>query len=177
MKIGKVFTKGQLAVFFMVLALGCAVWLNVKYSGNDKFMGQATYVNNSKTSTSAVKTSAKVSEEDYFVTARNERDNAYEKTAEEIKDILKSANISESEKSTALNQIKVLSNRIATAQNIESLLAAKGFKKSVAIIGDSSINVVVKGENLSAAQTLQIQDIVTSNTDFKLSNIKIVAVK
>ena len=61
--------------------------------------------------------------------------------------------------------------------NIESLLKAKGFEKAAAIIGDSGINIVVKSDGLTAAQTLQIQDIVMSETKIELSAIKIVTVK
>ena len=61
--------------------------------------------------------------------------------------------------------------------NIEALLKAKGFEKSLAVISDTGISVVVKSEGLTSAQTLQIQDIITSETNIPLSNIKIVPVK
>ena len=61
--------------------------------------------------------------------------------------------------------------------NIETLLKAKGFEKAVAVISDTGISVVVKADGLTSAQTLQIQDIVTSETNIPLSNIKIVPVK
>ena len=67
--------------------------------------------------------------------------------------------------------------RIEREDNIENLLIAKGFKSAVAVIGDKDINVVVKADGLTTAQTLQIQDIVTSQTEIPLSNIKIVTVK
>ena len=57
---------------------------------------------------------------------------------------------------------------------IESLLKAKGFEKSLAIIGDDEINIVISSEGLTTANTLQIQDIVTSQTDIGLSKIKII---
>ena len=60
--------------------------------------------------------------------------------------------------------------------NVESLLKAKGFKKALAIISDGGVSIVVSSEGLTSAQTLQIQDIVTSETGIALSNIKIIPV-
>ena len=61
--------------------------------------------------------------------------------------------------------------------NIETLLKAKGFEKVVVVINDTGITVVVKSEGLTSGQTLQIQDIVTTETNIELSNIKIIPVK
>ena len=59
---------------------------------------------------------------------------------------------------------------------METLLKAKGFDKALAVIGDSGISIIVKSEGLTSAQTLQIQDIVTSETDISLNNIKIIPI-
>ena len=65
---------------------------------------------------------------------------------------------------------------IEKESNVETLLKAKGFDKSLVIISDKGINVIVKSEGLTSQQTLQIQDVVTSETDVSLENIKIVPV-
>lgn len=179
MKKGKIFTKGQIAITVMFLALGAAVWLNVKYSGNDKFLGQATYVKNSGNTSSAVETSAKAKEktEDYFETAKKERDESFEKLREQAEETLKSAALTDADKKSAIDLVNKLSNRIATAQNIESLLKAKNFKNAVAVINDDNINIVVSGDKLTETQTVQIQDIVLGQTNTELSKIKIITVK
>lgn len=178
MKKGKVLGKGQIAVFVMVLALAAAVWLNVKYSGNTKYLGEVAYVNGKSGSSEAVATSAKTTEStDYFADAVKERDESYEKTEELIEETLKSSSLTDAEKQEAKERLNELSNRIATAQNIESLLKAKGFKKAVAILGENTANIVVSGDGLTTEQTLIIQDIVTGETDIPLDGIKIVTVK
>lgn len=179
MKKGKVLGKGQIAVFVMVLALAASVWLNVKYSGNTKYLGDVTYVSNKNKKAETVETSAKVKESssDYFEEALKEREESYEKAEEAVKDALKSANLTEGEKQKSTETLNKLSNRIASEQNIESLLKAKGFKKALAILNDSSANIVVSGSELSNEQTLKIQDIVTNETDIPVSKIKIVTVK
>lgn len=178
MKKGKVFTKGQAAVALMVVALGAAVWLNMKFTGGEKYLGQASYVSG-ESEPETVETSAKTDEKDtdYFTTAVSERNAALKEAQELVEETLKSANITEEEKKAALNTTEELAKRVASAQNIESLLKAKGFKKVVAVIGENNVSVVVSSDSLDNSQTLQIQDIVTSETGVPLSNITIVAVK
>ena len=61
MKKGKVFTKSQAILVIMVLCLGAAVWLNMKFSSGEKYLGEATYVNKETASGEVVETSAKPS--------------------------------------------------------------------------------------------------------------------
>lgn len=70
-----------------------------------------------------------------------------------------------------------LAGRLEKESNIETLLKAKGFEKAVAVIGDNNVTVLVSSDGVTTAQSIQIQDIVTSETGVALGNIKIVAVK
>ncbi len=179
MKKGKVFGKSQIAVAAMVLALGAAIWLNMKYSSSSKYLGQATYVSNSSSQTSSVKAnaSAKEKDENYFETVKQERKKNRTEAQEAIEETLKSDKLTEADKTSALAKIEEMSDRMEQESNIESLIKAKGFKEVVAVIGGDGINVVVKSDGLTSAQTLQIQDIVTSQTSIPLSGIKIITIK
>ena len=178
MKKGKVFGKSQIAVTAMVLALAAAIWLNMKYSSSSKYLGQATYVNGSSSQSSAVETSAKAKEStDYFAEVKKERETARKKAQELIEETLKNDKLTEEDKKSALAKAEEIAGRMESEGNIEALLKAKGFEKTVAVISDTGISVVVKSEGLTSAQTLQIQDIVTSETNIQLSNIKIVPIK
>ena len=180
MKKGKVFGKQHVVLALMVLCLGAAVWLNMKFSSTQKYLGEATYVssNNTQATGEAVQTSAKVSEdEDYFTSARKDRQSAIDEAQQLVEETLKSANITDEEKKKALSEVTLLASRVEKANNIETLLKAKGFDEAVVIIGDNDVNIVVKSEGISTTQTLQIQDIVTAQTEIPLSNIKIVTVK
>lgn len=179
MKKGKVFGKHQVVLALMVLCLGAAVWLNMKFSSSEKYLGEATYVSSSSDSSGeAVQTSAKVTEdEDYFTTARKDRQTALDEAQQLVEETLKSADTTDAERETALASVNQIAARVEKANNIETLLKAKGFADAVVVIGDSDINVVVKSEGITTTQTLQIQDIVTAQTDIALSNIKIVTVK
>ena len=70
-----------------------------------------------------------------------------------------------------------MAGRAESESNIETLLKAKGFEKVIAVQNDTEISIVVKSDGLTSAQTLQIQDVVTSQTNIPLSGIKIIPVK
>ncbi len=177
MKKGKVFGKGQIAVGVMLLALGAAIWLNTKYlPSSTKYLGEATYVDSKDDTESVVEASAKVEESDYFTTAKKDREAAKKEAEETVTELLKSDNLSETEKKQVLAKIERLGTNIEKESNIETLLSAKGFKESLAVIGEKGISIIVKSEGLTSAETLQIQDIVTNETDISLSNIKIIPV-
>lgn len=178
MKKGKVFGKGQIAVGVMVVALAAAIWLNAKYlPSSTKYLGEASYVSGTAEEKEAVETGAKAEvNEDYFTTARKERDKAREEACETIEETLKDSKLTEKDKASALAKIEEIGGRIESEGNIEALLKAKGFKKVLAVISDSGISIVVKSEGLTSAQTLQIQDIVTNETNIALGKIKIIPI-
>ena len=179
MKKGKVFGKHHVVLTLMVLALCAAVWLNMKFSSTEKYLGQATLVSNSEVASGeAVQTAAKVeNDEDYFEKAKKDRQKALDEAQEMVEETLKSATVTDSEREEALKTTANIAERVEKANNIETLLKAKGFSKAVVVIGDNDVSVVVKSEGITTAQTLQIQDIVTAQTQIPLANIKIVTIK
>lgn len=177
MKKGKVLGKGQIAVAVMLVALGAAIWLNAKYlPSSTKYLGEASYVDNTS-DTPAVQTSANAKEEkDYFETAKEEREQAREEACETIEETLKSDKLTDADKKSALAKIEEIGDRIESESNIETLLKAKGFEKTLAVMNDTGISIVVKSEGLTSAQTIQIQDIVTEQTTLTIDKIKIIPV-
>lgn len=174
MKKGKVFSKVHITMLVMALALGAAVWLNMRFS-SEKYLGEAAYVDN-KSSSSAVQTAAKA-DTDRFKEAVSEREKAYKKAEELVRDTLDKESVSKEEKEQAVATVASLAGRLEKESNIETLLKAKGFEKAVAVIGDNNVTVLVSSDGVTTAQSMQIQDIVTSETGVALGNIKIVAVK
>lgn len=179
MKKGKVLGKTQVAVAVMVAALALAICLNMKYTPTSKkYLGEATYVNGTVSEGKAVQTAAKAEQTgDYFETAVKEREAARKEAAETLEELLKSSNLSEEEKKQGMAKAGEIALRAENENKIETLLKAKGFEKTVAVISDSGVSVVVKSEGLTSAQTLQIQDVVTAQTKVKLSDIKIIPIR
>lgn len=179
MKKTKIIAKKQILTFAMVLALGAAVWLNVKFATNgsdtkstgsisDAQLGSAKYVANTGVADSS----------DFFTKTKKERADTREEELEIIKDTLNSQKATEKQKQAATEQTKAITERMEKESAIESLLNAKGFSSAAAILGDNSCNVIVKKEKeLEKSETIQILDIVMGETQLKAENIKIVAVK
>ncbi|MBQ0084454.1 MAG: SpoIIIAH-like family protein [Clostridiales bacterium] len=175
MKKGKVLGKGQILLAVMVVALGLAVWFNMRYSDTaetGKYLGEAQYVDT--TSGEAVETSAKT---DYFSTAKKERDDAFEQASGKLQTAIKTAGGNTEAVKEAADKAASLTSRKTAEANIESLLKAKGFSEALAVIGDNDINIVVRGSSLTAAQTLQIQDIAAAQSGYTSDKIKILTVQ
>ena len=73
---------------------------------------------------------------------------------------------------------KVVGDALAESQ-IESLAMAKGYKDCVAYMGDETISVAVcaPAEGLADSDIVLLSDIVTSQTDYDLSDVRIIEVK
>ncbi len=180
MKKGKVFGKGQIAMAVMVVALAGAIWLNMKYSNDNvqpsgdtssKYLGQADYVNAEVSEEETEQDLAKV----YFDELRSQRQKSRDEACDIIEESLKDTGLSAENQKAALDRATELASRTEREAAIETLLKAKGFSTSLAVIGDEDINIIVKSEELLPAQTVQIQDAVISQTDFTVSQIKIVS--
>ncbi len=190
MKKGKVFSKKQIALSLMVVALAGAVWLNMKYSATEggftvkgednkqtaSYLGEATFVDK-KQEDESVQTGAKAENSNYLSTAKKDRDAARSEAISELEETVKDAKVKDSVKTAAVEKLTVLTTRSDTEASIETLLKAKGFKDVIAIIGDNDINIVIKSEELSESQTMQIQDIATSQSGLSLDKVKIITVK
>ncbi len=177
MKKGKVLGKKQLILAVMVVALGAAVWFNMRYSSSNsgtKYLGEAQFVDNGE-SGDTVETSGNVA--DYFTTSRDERDKNRQSAQEDITEAIKNAGGDKSALAAASEMSARLAARQSAETNIETLLKAKGFSEALAIIGDSDVNIVVRSDALSAQQTIQIQDIAAAQSGYTLDKIKILTVK
>ena len=176
MKKGKVFSKGQVTVAVMLLALGAAVWLNTKYlPSSSKYLGEASYVSTTQKE-NVVETGAKAEKDDYFTTTQKERTKARDLACQKVEELLDTDKLSEEDKKEVKKLINEIGKNIEKENAVETLLKAKGFEKALAVIGESGISVIVKSEGLTSSQTLQIQDIITAETGIALSNIKIIPI-
>ena len=91
---------------------------------------------------------------------------------------LKAVKSTEDAKLKATEQMNKITDRMEMENSIETLIKAKGFKDSVAVLSDDSCSIVVKkSSELEKNETVQILDIVNSITKINLENIKIVSVK
>ncbi len=177
MKKGKVIGKSQILLAVMVVALGAAVWFNMRYSPSGegtKYLGQAEYVDNVSGGDSLPTSAAP---DDYFTTAKKQRDEERNAVKEDLAEAIKNAGENSEAVKNAADRAASIAARETAENNIESLLKAKGFDKNLAIIGDNDINIIVGKEALTASETLQIQDIASSQSGYTVDKIKILTAK
>ena len=68
----------------------------------------------------------------------------------------------------------VIADEIQKESDIESLITAKGFEQCVAVLNGDTACIVVKAENLQAAQIAQINAIVYEQTGITPAGITII---
>ena len=178
MKTNVIVGKRSLLLAILVGALALAVYCNWYLSNRPQetsvtdvltgsAMGQAMYVN----------ADASSSTEDYFTTARNNRAKARQEAKEALDEIVNNVKSDSSAVADASAKSTAIAKSIETESNIETLIKAKGFADCVAVISDSSVNVIVKSSGLLPSDMVQIQEIAKEQTGFSLENIKIIESK
>ena len=178
--------KKQVLLGFLVVALGLAVYLNYHFAtqnplqatgattakttaeknlGDSKFVGATTAKSGGGTTA------------EYFATARKNRTAARDEAVEIIEDILAQPTVTDELSKQASEKLTALTDAIKQESDIETLLAAKGFSECLVFIDGDSAHVTVRAPKLTAEQSVQILDIVTSNSKVTAEKVNIVAVK
>ena len=123
-------------------------------------------------------TDAEASTEEYFAEVRLSRQQSRDSALGVLQEAMAydTDGTENAEAAAALEQ--VVSTALSEAQ-IESLVIAKGYADCVAYMTDSGITVAVSApeDGLDAASVAQIADIVTSQSDYSVSYIRVIEVK
>ncbi len=183
--------KKQIMVIALVLVIITAGVLQYTYgkadysaknSDSDERLGEAVYVDNitggeienlsdDKSADAVVPDSYP---DDYFAQARLEREAIRSRQKEDLEQLTSSTE-SNSEGTTIVQEEYLnLMKRSDMEATIESLIKQRGFKDVVAILGTTgSVDLVVKADSLSDAQTAQISDIVMRHAGVEMGDIHI----
>ncbi len=178
----KIISKKTVTLAAMVVALGAAIFLNMKYSGmsadniatgsGSKYLGEALYVGADATA------SKDNSSSDYFSSAVSEREKTREEAIALLEEIISDAKLTKEQKTAAVDALAEISDDKTKEAAIESLIKAKGFEKVAVILGDDNVSVVVATDHeLLDSESMQITDAVISQVDVELENIKIIKLK
>ncbi len=189
-----VLKKKQMLIVTLVLMLAIAGYLNYRYDGDgakdvlsisgdgepevgDTAMVNAENRDNSKDTAdkNTENTEKNKSADDYFAPYRMEREKTRAKVKEELEKTVNSTSSSDEAKKNAEQQLSDIAKAISDESAAESTLKTKGFEDVVVFINGDSINVTVRSDGLSTADTAKIIDAVYGIT--KNNNIKIVEVE
>lgn len=118
--------------------------------------------------------------DEFFESARLSREKSRDEALDTIEKTLKNSSLSDEEKQTMTDTLKVQITNIETESELETLIKAKGFVDCVVMLDGTSANVTVMTENdaLTAAEVTKIRDIILSKcSEIKAQDITVVEVK
>ena len=174
-KVNGVRKKG--AVYGVIAAmLGLAVYLNWSYVEMPDELVVANQTSGQMEEVQVSDAADVVAGGDYFAQSRLSREKARDEAIGILKDSLQNDAATEEAMQVAAEQITQYADYSVAESRIESLIKAKGYPEAVVFLSEEGVNVIVKpkSESIESADAVLIQDIVTSETKFSVSQIKIV---
>ena len=116
--------------------------------------------------------------EDYFSQIRMSRQQSRDGAVELLQETMAYDESSDTAVAASASLDQIVNTALAESQ-IESLVFAQGYRDCVAYMGDDTISVAVSvpEEGLAEAEVALISDIITSQTDYELAEIRIIEVK
>lgn len=183
----RVFGKKKWITLLLVGVLGLAVYLNYYLTtdptlsaGTDPsapeeetHLGDATFVGTGVSRPEGENTSPDT--RNYFDKARDNRTAAREEALSILQEVLDNASASGEEKKSASVQAAAIAENVLQESKIENLILAKGFPDSVVHIDGDCCSVVVQSADLQQQESLQIMEIVVSQSDVAAEKIQIMA--
>lgn len=167
--------KRNLIIACAVVLIGAAVLMNfILFSGSGKDNGYDGYDQPSG-NISSDGTDANVTDVNaYFSATQVSRQRARDEALEVLQAVVENVDATETMKNEALAEIAVIADEIQKEANIESLITAKGFEACVAVINNDTASIVVKADDLQAAQIAQINAIVYEQAGILPSGVTII---
>ena len=110
----------------------------------------------------------------FFATYRTDREATRAQELLYLEDIISSDKSDEQTVAGAKEKKLSLVGAMETELSLEGLIKSKGFDDCVVTISNNNVNVVVKDSELSLDEASQILNIITSETEYKASNVVII---
>lgn len=172
-------TKTAISVFVLLLAVGLGgnwYWENSDISSkistitaSNKTFGEATFVD----APTEVETE---NENDYFSSARVDRQKAHDSALEELQQVVNSTSEDDEARKVASESIAKLSSNIEIENKIETLVCAKGVNNCIAVVDTEGtrVDVIVDVAELTDDIILQIKEIATEQLSCSFENVTII---
>ncbi|MCX7747499.1 MAG: SpoIIIAH-like family protein [Clostridia bacterium] len=196
-----IFKRKQIVVLSLVLMVLFAGYLQYNYkqssiSVNGKEngkLGEAVYVestdvketekqkedkkdgkSDSKSEKKTQSVTASKEANDFFAQAKIDKEMTRGKDKDSLKEITKDKEATKEAKAKAYEKMMKIVDQSEKEMKVETLIKQKGFKDAIALFGDDgSLDIVIKTQSLSQAQTAQIADIVSRQANVDINNIHI----
>lgn len=176
--------RTKLAVASFVLLLGIGAVGNWYYQNTDLSSNIQPLINSSQTKTLGEAeyvgaTTEAQTENEYFSTARVDRQTARDEALEKLQKIVDSTDESDEARTKASEDIARLSSNISIENKIETLVTAKGVENCIAVVSEdgSRVDVIVDVSELSDTIIMQIKDIAMQQLGCSFENVSIIQSK
>ena len=113
----------------------------------------------------------------FFTTYKADRLNTNAQEKLYLEAIISNANSSAEAKANAEAELAKLTKYMGLQTKLEGLIAAKGFSQVAVSASDSNVSVIVQTSGLSENDLANIVEVVQTNSDYGLENIKIIPVE
>ena len=150
---------------------------------SEQVMGEDTLVFSSDSDSAPAEAAKQTAAEaehsaDSFATIRLSRQGARDAAIETLQETIAYAEGDDSATTTSKELEDIVQTSLSEAQ-IESLIVAKGFEDCVAYMTDEGISIAVAApeDGLKDSDVALISDVVTGQTDYDLTDIRIIEVK
>ena len=166
--------KRNIIIACAVVLIGVAVLMNfILFSGTDNG-GYDGYDQPSGNVSDNAGDSTATDANAYFSATQVSRQRARDEALEVLQAVVENVDATEAMKNEALAEIAVIADEIQKEANIESLITAKGFEACVAVINNDTASIVVKADDLQAAEIAQINAIVYEQAGILPSAVTII---
>ena len=179
-------SRTRLAAASFVLILAVGILGNWYYRNTDLSADIQPMMNNSETKTlgEAELVGASVEgqsdkENEYFSSARLERQNARDEALEKLQKIIDSEEDNSKIKSDAADNIARISDNITAENKVETLVCSKGINNCLAVISNDSnrVDIIVDCEELTDTVIMQIKDIAMQQINCSFEDVSIIQSK
>ena len=172
--------KRTVTVIAVLLCVGAAVYLNWSYNKSAPLPDAASVgLSDLKNMDADGKTAETASDADYFAQARLTRKQSRDEALSLLKSTAASKSASKDTIDGAMSAISAMANYSMEETQIENLLLAKDFSECVAFVTADGVTLAVPApaDGLKAEDVAKITDTITTETDFKPTQIKVIEVK
>lgn len=116
---------------------------------------------------------ASISNKNYFVEYRLSRDKLRANLVDRLNEIVNNTNTNEKTVAEAQEEIMNIGKMAEKELQIEGLIRSKGFDDALVFLTDKDVKVIVSSEKLNEQEMVKILEILKSETEYDMNDIKI----
>jgi stage III sporulation protein AH len=113
----------------------------------------------------------------FFTTYKADRQSTQEQEKMYLEAIINNANSSNEARANAEAELLSMTKYMSLQTKLEGLISAKGFAEVVVSASENNVSVIVQSQELSSNEVAQIVEVVQTNSDYGIENIKIIPVE